>query len=410
MTLQFNEGAYSSAYEQGQRNQAPDFNQMIGQPLMQGLDLLVRSKDLEEKRKQEKQLYELQLQEAQRKQKEAEMENKTMGELLSGSKLSMGVAPTSMLDSLTPPTPMGGLPQAQQPGGGMVEKFRNWQRGGKLQVDPSQITSDSDINSQLAAFGLPPEAANMTPLQIESLSKSKKLFAAAGESDYYNPEQTEAIASGDPTLLAEAFNGRIPKAALNTTGLMGSRADNRELRKNQFSEAQDDKSKARYRNYLLDMEQRDPVIKELNKQSLSLGSADQLINLAKSGNTISSNALGSKIARAMGEVGVLTDQDVVRYVQSGRLDRAAADKLSKMITGAPTEATLNEIQQIGDVLRDSFQTKIQPRYDNYINAYSKIEGVTPEQFSQTLSLSYGGSNRARPKGGSGKTEDPLGIR
>ena len=43
-----------------------------------------------------------------------------------------------------------------------------------------------------------------------------------------------------------------------------------------------------------------------------------LIDLVKSGNTVAFSALGTKTAKAMGEVGVLTESDIARYVRSGR--------------------------------------------------------------------------------------------
>ena len=151
--------------------------------------------------------------------------------------------------------------------------------------------------------------------------------------------------------------------------------------------------KGRYRNYLLDMEQRDPVIKEINKQGLSLGTIDSLKGLVENGNTVAFSALGTKMARGMGEVGVLTEQDIKRYVQSGALTRRSADTLLSWVQGRPTQATLDEVGEISSALRTAFQEKAQPRYDQYINSYSNIEGLTPEEFATKLSLTYGGARR-----------------
>lgn len=151
-----------------------------------------------------------------------------------------------------------------------------------------------------------------------------------------------------------------------------------------------ERKQARYRNYLLDIEQRDPVIKDLRKQDISMSQVENLVDTVRQGNTVAAAALGIKMAKGMGEVGVMTETDVTRYVQSRRLDRKAADILTNWVKGRPTEATLDEINQIAGVLGDTFQSKIQPRYDKFISAYSKIEKVQPEQFAADLSLPYSG--------------------
>lgn len=131
-----------------------------------------------------------------------------------------------------------------------------------------------------------------------------------------------------------------------------------------------------------------PVIKELNKQQIGLDQVNEMVNVIKSGNTVAASAMGTKMARAMGEVGVLTESDISRYVQSGRLDRAAADKLSRWTKGRPSDATIQEIQQISEVLRDSFAGKVQPVYDRYIDRFARAHNVSPEDAAYQLNFPY----------------------
>ena len=72
------------------------------------------------------------------------------------------------------------------------------------------------------------------------------------------------------------------------------------------------------------------------------------------------------MAKAMGEVGVLTEQDVKRYVQSGQLLRATEDKLLKMIKGTPIQATQDEIIQIVGVMKDAYDSNIRPKQKEYV--------------------------------------------
>jgi hypothetical protein len=132
----------------------------------------------------------------------------------------------------------------------------------------------------------------------------------------------------------------------------------------------------------------DPRIKPLYSQDIGLKQVEDIQKMVGAGNTIAAGALGVKMAKAMGEVGVLTDQDVQRYITSGQIDRMAADKLSKWIRGVPTEATQNEISQIAMALSGSFKEKIQPIYNEYIESFSNVEGKNPYEVSRLMAIPY----------------------
>lgn len=132
----------------------------------------------------------------------------------------------------------------------------------------------------------------------------------------------------------------------------------------------------------------DPAIKPLYQQKINAGYVDQIIGAAKEGNTVAGAALAAKMARTMGEVGVLTDNDVKRYVTSGRLDRGAADKLTRMTQGKPTDATLDEIGQIAGILSSTFNEKVQPTYNWYSEVLANNMGDTPENTARLLGVSY----------------------
>lgn len=183
MALQFNEGAYGSAYQQGLENELrgrPNLNETVTQPFMQGLSTLVQAQDLAQKREQDKKLYELQLADAQRKQREIDFENTPIGQLLSSNQLSSQVAPSSLLDKVQMPIAQGegGIPQ-QQPMS-MIERFRQFQSGNKLAAPQMQTPQEPD----LSAVGLPQEASRMTLRQAKTLGEARKLFAQPGEGDY----------------------------------------------------------------------------------------------------------------------------------------------------------------------------------------------------------------------------------
>lgn len=217
------------------------------------------------------------------------------------------------------------------------------------------------------------------------------------ETKVYTPEQVDAIKSGDTGRLTKAFPTGVPKDAM-TLAYSGERIANLESERNQ---QRDERVKNRYRNYVLDIEQRDPVIKRLQEQKIGMDQVDSMLDLIRgpNPNTVAASAIGVKMAKAMGEVGALTESDVTRYVQSGKLTQKIGDKLTRMIQGVPTDATIEEIQQIADVLKSQFQQNIQPRYDTFLEHYGKIEGIHPEKFAAEIGFRYGGGAKPiQPQG------------
>lgn len=129
----------------------------------------------------------------------------------------------------------------------------------------------------------------------------------------------------------------------------------------------------------------DPSIKSFKEQGLSLGAVNGLIDQANSGNQVSAAALGVKMAKVMGETGMLSENDVTRYVQAKSLGRGSEDVLRKWIQGVPTKATLSEIREIANVMRDQFTEKLQPVIDLHANQMSEGLGISLEEARRYLS-------------------------
>lgn len=147
----------------------------------------------------------------------------------------------------------------------------------------------------------------------------------------------------------------------------------------------------------------DPVLKELNKQDIGMDQVKQLVESARSGNTLATAALGIKIAKGYGEVGVLTESDVNRYIASGKLSQRAADVLMKWATGTPTDATMQEIMENVAILEDLNRTKVQSLSNGYVEALSRNYGIEPEDAAYRLGVDYTPGGQAR--GGGSVTED-----
>lgn len=246
MALTFNEGAYGQAYNMGLQNEQADRDKKLAllQSAMQniggGLQSYQEGQDRASRQEQENKLYEMKLAEATARLQDESMLDTPIGQLMSGNRISNPVSGMSLLYGQDPNQEMRrpDRPQLASAGlgdygtpmgrGGLVEKFRDFQQG-RLKVPTESIAQEPDT-SYLQSLGIPPEAMGMTPRQLEQMGKVKKLFVEAGAGDYYNPEQAEAISSGDPKKLKEAFGGKIPKGALTTSISSENRDKSNELR------------------------------------------------------------------------------------------------------------------------------------------------------------------------------------
>lgn len=128
--------------------------------------------------------------------------------------------------------------------------------------------------------------------------------------------------------------------------------------------------------------ERDKVVQALNTQELSFTQMDEIIAAIKTGNQVGIGALGTKAARAMGEVGVLTDQDVKRYIEAASVIRGAQDKFGKAWKGSVSQQTLKDIGELSDKMKNGFAKKREELTKKYVDrAY--------ENFGKNYGFSYG---------------------
>lgn len=237
--------------------------------------------------------------------------------------------------------------------------------------------------------------AQMNPLTQSEIFKNYATGMAKDKPEtVFTPEQA-AFNVGDPTLVDEfksLYGGKIPTQAVTARGQAVNRAgvqgrfdstmEDRELNR----ELRIDKGVA---DIAIKIDSH-PMIKKLKEQEFGIDQVTSLVELARGGNTIASSAMGAKMAKAMGEVGVLTEEDIARYVRSGKLTQGAADKLLKWKNGVPSDATLDEIEQISKAMKGSFDTRIQPIYNRYVNILSRNYKITPEDAAMRLDVPYSG--------------------
>lgn len=165
-----------------------------------------------------------------------------------------------------------------------------------------------------------------------------------------------------------------------------------ERQQRSFSQRDEDRQiKAEDRVYkVISDYEKHPVVKELDKQGISFDQADSLIDAVESGNEIALGALGTKMARAMGEVGVLTDQDVKRYIQAQSLVQKAKDTYGRNFQGQLSEQTLKDIQDVTKKMKKGFDKKRGDLYDRYVKRayenYGKKAGLSLEDIETRFAL------------------------
>jgi hypothetical protein len=96
----------------------------------------------------------------------------------------------------------------------------------------------------------------------------------------------------------------------------------------------------------------DPRFKKSMEQAMEFSKVNKLLDEVASGNQNALSALGTKLARAMGEVGVLTDTDVVRYVGGQSWGRQMQDWAAKGGKGTLSKNTLKEMASNVGTMRE----------------------------------------------------------
>lgn len=119
----------------------------------------------------------------------------------------------------------------------------------------------------------------------------------------------------------------------------------------------------------------DPTYKKVAEQSREFSEIGSMVESAKTGNQAALAALGTKLARAMGEVGVLTDTDVVRYLGSASWARKLQDWYNRGAKGELSPQSIKDIQaNIGNIQKALEKSE----KEVYNRAASRIQTIYPD--------------------------------
>jgi len=138
----------------------------------------------------------------------------------------------------------------------------------------------------------------------------------------------------------------------------------------------------------------DPRFKKAMEQNMEFDAVSELIASAEGGNEQAIAALGTKMARAMGEVGVLTDTDVVRYMTGTSWGRKLKDWYKKGAEGELSPETLKDIKDNLKTLKGKLGADIDKVYDL---SQSRIKAIYPELDNSYINAALGTPKREPKK-------------
>lgn len=206
-------------------------------------------------------------------------------------------------------------------------------------VKEAQSEQQQRLNQLMQQYKLK-KAEELTPYQKESIALQKRKLDESGGLTPYQQEMMD---------------------------IRKSQLEQKEIREK-------DLQRNRILNQARGLLKDDPRYKKAIEQAMEFENANSLIEEAKGGNENAVAALGTKLARAMGEVGVLTDADVVRYVQGKSWGRKLKTWYEGGMKGEMPEESLNEIKKNLDTISSKLNTQL----DNvYSNAGSRLETAFP---------------------------------
>lgn len=202
-----------------------------------------------------------------------------------------------------------------------------------------------------------------------------------------------AVSSGFATLdyMRQLYPG-VPDDKLNRISI-GELKNNQGVQKqssleNERNRRYGERIDQRTLDYAKDHILRDPIMLKFREQTANLGIVNSLSNLVAQGNTVAASALGLKEAKGLGEVGVMTNQDVVRYVQSGQLTQRAADIFERWRSGTPTSATQAEIAEINNAIQHSLAEQEQKIIVPAVDRFARNMGLTSKEAAYQLNVNY----------------------
>ena len=121
------------------------------------------------------------------------------------------------------------------------------------------------------------------------------------------------------------------------------------------------------------------TFKSAEKTLVEIPTLNNLLEDAYNVGGQSLSMLGPKVARSIaGEVGVLTDQDVTRYVKNPELVGGMLDTLAKVKDGKISEGSYENLKRLLEIAETEAKSKMSVALDREAELFSRREGISKE--------------------------------
>lgn len=114
-----------------------------------------------------------------------------------------------------------------------------------------------------------------------------------------------------------------------------------------------------------------PIVKDAQKSMSAASRIEDLLKIASNEGGQALSALGPQVARLMGEVGVLTESDVTRYVQNPQQAKKLFAQMSKWSQGKLPAADAENIKNIMGIFINKAQQNRDKAYKTVAGQYSR---------------------------------------
>lgn len=225
---------------------------------------------------------------------------------------------------------------------------------------------------------------------------------ARGERPFEKPKK---VSARKPTSAWDDFEGAEARTELSRARVKKIDADIDRNEKNDARKESEDEMKRmeRYQKTALNHKMTQDAEKVL-KASMTI---DRMIDEAYKNGGVAPPALGALMAKINGEVGVLTNQDVTRYVQNKALHRRLIDASKEMFSGKITRAKAQDLRRVVQVLQAKARDQRAAAYKQVGSQYGRVTGKDEKTALSVVDPSGEMTTSQTPQGNSNEDQKAL---
>lgn len=230
-----------------------------------------------------------------------------------------------------------------------LDQYRQLMQQRQLQIENQELLNNPES-----------PASKISQRLADQLAKQQGIDISGEEINQMSAAQLETIFPE----LRQANNNFLNMLRLR----QGEERLNIQRKEQEQRQEQEERRKSSFAKSYRDKMLSDPRFKDLKKQEQAFQQIPSIMEAAKEGNEVAVSSIGTRMARAMGEVGVLTDADVVRYLGNQSYGRKLLDWYNRGMKGQIPVETAEDIQAVSNIMQDLVSTQVLPVYEEYASS------------------------------------------